>query len=305
MPFCVNCGKAYDPSHGFCNTCGQQLAQEVIPPSQSKPEDVPQPPPPPPRPASANMPTASAGNNLFSDSRIAEPRFAGLTLLSLVLILCCSSIAFIAADDAYRHKPEYIVFFLTAVLLVALCIRGLHQSWRSTRSIEQQSASPAPLSGKLARRLAFFFAITTLSGGVIGGLVGKSGSETASYLVDIALYRDAGDRISMARNSAARTIADQISMYAKIEPDVQSFKAVVERLKTENRQYDSKYPSAHADTQVFADALVKAGRRGDLLLQQIAVAKQLAKTKSDAVRLMGYRDQMEPLLAQEDQLDGR
>jgi hypothetical protein len=135
--------------------------------------------------------------------------------------------------------------------------------------------------------------------------VGKSGSETEAYIADLALYRQIGDRISQARDSAGQTIAGQLDMYRKIEPDVVALKRILDRLKDENQEYATKYPAAQKTNSSLVAALEKTSKRDELLGEQITVAKEIGTLQTEDAQLALYRKKMLPILADEDHLDGR
>jgi hypothetical protein len=60
-------------------------------------------------------------------------------------------------------------------------------------------------------------------------------------------------------------------MYAQISPELRSLNLVVERLKTENRAYATRYPAAQATTTSSAEAFERTSKQGELLFQQIAM----------------------------------
>lgn len=140
---------------------------------------------------------------------------------------------------------------------------------------------------------------------ILGAQVGMSGAETETYIADIALYRSLGDKVSAARNSAPETIEGQLAMYAEIEPEVQSLNVVVERLKKENRAYAARYPAAQATTTGSAETFERTSKRGELLLQQIAIAKEIGQTRGHEAQLAIYQNRLMPVLSAEDHLDRR
>jgi hypothetical protein len=172
-------------------------------------------------------------------------------------------------------------------LLIRVSLGQARSSWLKIAAYGVKGSLPLRLRRKLVIGLSIF-AVLTLGGGMIlGAQVGMSGAETESYIADLALYRSLGDKVSAARN-APGTIEGQLAMYAQIEPELRSLNLVVERLKTENRVYAMRYPAAQATTASSAEAFERTSKRGELLLQQIAIAKEIEQTQGHDAQLALY-----------------
>jgi hypothetical protein len=154
------------------------------------------------------------------------------------------------------------------------------------------------------RTIALFFIVGLGGGMILGARVGKSGMETESYVKDINQYVETGDRISQARNGARRTLEGQLAMYQQIEPDVIALKALVERLISENSEYAAKYPAARSTTAKSGANFENTSKRAELLLQQIAVAKEIRSLPDQDSQRALYREKMTPILEAEERLDG-
>ena len=206
----------------------------------------------------------------------------------------------------YIEERAYLLPFACIVFIAcAASLWRAHSSWLKIATYGVNGSLTLRLRRKLVIGLSIF-AVLTLGGGMIlGAQVGMSGAATESYIADLALYQNLGDQVSAARNAAPGTIEGQLAMYAQIESEVQSLNLVVERLKTENRAYAAKYPAAHATTTSSAEAFERTSKRGDLLLQQIAIAKEIGQVQGHDAQLALYRAKMMPVLTAEDRLDGR
>jgi hypothetical protein len=208
-------------------------------------------------------------------------------------------------DDAYRGRAYLVPFSIMVCIALAICVRQARDIWGEIGVIEASETSRAHLRGIMAWRLSIFLVVSIAGGMTIGALVGKSGAETEAYIADLALYREIGDRISQARNGAEQTIDGQLDMYRKIEPDVIALKPVIDRLRNENQDYATKYPAAHETTSSSAEAFEKTGKRDELLLKQIAVAKEIGTLQTHDAQIALYQEKMVPILTDEDRLDGR
>jgi hypothetical protein len=311
MPsFCVNCGRPYEAFEKFCNSCGKPLPRPnldipqnpetnklqehstSLPPHESEPTPEEQFIEPPPIPIEKEVISPSIP-------------FARLTLFSALAIVCLSTVSFAVFDDIYRGKAYLLPFACVVLIACAASLGQARSSWLKIAAYGVKGSLPLRLRRKLVIGLSIF-AVLTLGGGMIlGAQVGMSGAETESYIADLALYRSLGDKVSAARNAASGTIEGQLAMYAQIEPELRSLSLVVERLKTENRVYAMRYPAAQATTTSSAEAFERTSKRGELLLQQIAIAKEIEQTQGHDAQLALYRAKMMPVLTAEDHLDGR
>jgi hypothetical protein len=306
MRFCVKCGTPYEASDNFCNSCGRQTQKtgdqvsETTQPSQV----LFSPPAPITTPAHLPPLAIAAVESAPTKGEPAAP-FGRFTLFALLGMTCCSTLGFIAMDDLSRGRAYLIPFSIVVCIALAICAKQIRDIWERIGVFERSNSSCEPLRGVIARRLSFFLALSIAGGMTIGGLIGKSGAETEAYVADLALYRQIGDRISQARDSAEKTIAGQLDMYRKIEPDVVALKPVVDRLKDENHEYATKYPASRETNASSAQAFEKTGKRDELLVKQIAVAKEIGELQTEDAQLALYREKMLPILADEDRIDGR
>ncbi len=307
MPFCVNCGRPYEASDNFCNSCGKtipvtdnRIPEETTRYSELLPTQTPSAittnVPPPPSVAdveqtnSQDRPTAPLG------------RF---TLFALLGITCCAALGFVVMDDAYRGKAYLVPFSIMVCVALAICVKQARDIWEKIKAIEASDISGAHIRRAMAWRLSIFLVVSIAGGMTIGALIGKNGAETEGYIADLALYSDIGNRISLTRNGAEQTIDGQLEMYRKIEPDVRALKPVIDRLKNENQDYATKYPAAHETNSSSAKAFEKTGKRDELLLKQIAVAKVIGTLPTHDAQIALYQEKMVPILADEDRIDGR
>ncbi|MCL5287357.1 MAG: hypothetical protein M1453_05100 [Acidobacteria bacterium] len=155
---------------------------------------------------------------------------------------------------------------------------------------------------KLAARLVFFSVVFIATGALVGFQIGTSGAETNQLIADLHKMSQLGDRISDARNAAARNVPSQIAMYQAIEADVQEFSVVLARLRTEVGTYDRKYPSQRETNSETIKSIEIGLKRAELLRKQIVVAKEIEPLDPDA-QWEAWQTRMQPLLDQENALD--
>lgn len=312
LSFCVNCGRPYEASEKFCNSCGKPLPRPMVEvPSSIVVQTAQTLPQSPASPAEASESDVSVE---IVEAPVKPPHsevlsssipFARFTLLGGLAIVCCSTIGFVILDDVFRRKAYLLPFaFLVGVVLV-ICLRQAFLVWASIGTYGDHDSLPIRLRRTLVRRLAIFATLASCGGMLLGAQVGISGEETESYIVDLAMYEHIGQNISDTRNGAEATIEAQLAMYQRIEPNVVALKPVVDRLKSENQVYAARYPAAHATTAASAENFVLTGKRDELLMQQIAVAKEIREVQGHDAQLAMYREKMMPVLAEEDHLDGR
>jgi hypothetical protein len=220
-------------------------------------------------------------------------------------MLFCSALGFVVMDDVYRHKAYLLPFAIVVCVGFLVSLRRAHNLWSRIGTHGDSDSLPLRIRRTLLQGLAIFSILSLAGGMLIGAMVGQSGMKTESYIDDIAVYASTGKRISQARSTAEQTIEGQLEMYRKIEADVVALKPVIDRLKEENAEYASRYPAAHQTTSDSAAAFARTGKRDELLLRQIAVAKEIENVVGHENQLAIYREKMMPILTAEDQIDGR
>jgi hypothetical protein len=142
-----------------------------------------------------------------------------------------------------------------------------------------------------------------LAGAVLVGIViGQNRTEAAQLSADLKRMAEVGDRVSKARTAVGSTMESYVKMYEAIEPDVQDLEATLQRLKSELGIYDSKFPSQHETTAKSIVGIETGMQRATLLKQQIEVAKKISDLPPLEMSQV-WREQMLPLLTQEDNLD--
>ena len=142
----------------------------------------------------------------------------------------------------------------------------------------------------------------TISAGV-GYVIGQNRAEAANIKADLSEMQDTGDRIYKARTPNGSVTFDwYIQMYKSIEPSVDHLDVVLHRLVNEYPSYGAKFPQNDQAASTVISNFNTGIRRMDLLKKQIDVAKRIEGLDGDVQRLV-WRNEMIPLLEQEDALD--
>ncbi len=225
-------------------------------------------------------------------------RFTAQLIGSGVLL---SVFAFELADGATRHQWNAVPF--TSLVLICGCVVAAiaQRTWRRVVTIERDD-----VSRRRHRRLLLagsVISVGMLAGAVLVGIViAQNRTEAAQLSADLKRMAEVGDRVSKARTAVGSTMESYVKMYEAIEPDVQDFEATLQRLKSELGIYDSKFPSQHETTAKSIVGIETGMHRATLLKQQIEVAKKISDLPPLEMSQV-WREQMLPLLTQEDNLD--
>ena len=301
--FCVNCGKAYEPSYKFCNHCGFPLPSIV---GQGEGEHAPE----PPLGAATSVDTATEtdeGPTLVPTATAPPPQESApyATFVSLLLgsTLLISVVVFNVADGFARNRWQATILTAVAMVVAALLARSARCAWRRVTSIEPETdAMLKRRHRRVLRNSAIIVLLFFTSAAIIGAAIGRNRAEAVQLAADLEQLSTVGDRISKARSAVEATIPSYVQMYKTIEPDVQELEPTLPRLKTELALYDGKFPAQHEQISKNIAGVETALRRMALLKQQIEVAKQI-ETLNLNQQLAAWKAQMMPLLANEDALD--
>lgn len=307
--FCVNCGSPYDVAHRFCNKCGHatissETSSEVLAEPRGTKEVTPETTTPPQVPFA---PAPEVTSMSASSEAIGEAAGGGrdFYLFGLWLSLAVLALSFLMCGIAVNLSNPRHGFALALVSLVALSI-FLFLAIRERR--RQNSLEPASWSPSTTGRVLFlsicFAVVFSVAGAILGAKVGASGAATDAYIADLAQYRLYGKQLSDARNAAAETVPAQIAMYSTITSDVDRLQPVADRLVSEARQYEDRYPASQKVMNENIAVFQQTSKRCDLLRQQIRIADALAPMPPDQ-QLQEWRARMIPVLKNEDALDGR
>lgn len=304
--FCVNCGKAYVQSYKFCNYCGYQLPFV-------RPEDKAASPGPAhvdissTREESTAVVPAPVDTAHVGTVTVWKVPYAAFTLWFLASTLSTSCALFALTYAIVRERLGIIDAVVVACSLLAcpFVAVAMKKTWGAIASRE----SPIDIVLKRRRRRTlikagvFLFLFASLST-TIGFVIAQNGAEASQVLADLVQMRTIGDRISKARTPKGdEGITWYINMYRLIEPDVKNLGIIVDRLISEYPSYADKFPDHDSGTssKTMSD-LNTTSRRIALLEQEIAVAKTMDGLNEAAQQAL-WRNEMYPLLKQEDDLD--
>ncbi|HYM78777.1 MAG TPA: zinc ribbon domain-containing protein [Candidatus Dormibacteraeota bacterium] len=276
---CSTCTTELADDSKFCVKCGSPVDQLALPQNTS---DV------------LTTPTA-----IITDAGPPDPPpYAAFASVALGLGLCLSVVAFIAADNlAHGYWRISFVAVVCSVTAILLMLR-LPVTWRRLEKYPDDLG----YQKKLLRVATIFVLLFVATSAIVGWTIGKTGSETAQLIADFHEMSAIGKRISQARNSVEPDVPDYIVMYKEIEADVQSFDAVLRRLQAELPVYDDKFPQQHENTLKSIDSVNIGLKRASLLLQEIAVAKDIERLDPHP-RFLAWKERMQPLLDAETSLD--
>ena len=272
--FCSTCTTELAADSNFCVKCGTTVGQFPIARDTSAP---------------IAAPTATI--------TAAGPPYALFASLALGLGLSLAVVAFIAADNLAHSYWRISFLAVICSIVAALLMFRLPLIWWRI----EKHADELGYQKKILRVSVIFVLLFVTTAAIVGWAIGKTGSETAQLIADLHEMSRIGKRISEARNSVQPNVPDHIVMYKEIEPDVQSFDVVLRRLRAELPIYDDKFPAQHESTLRSIDSINVGLKRASLLLQQIAVAKEIERLDPDP-RFVAWKERMQPLLDAEHSL---
>jgi hypothetical protein len=217
------------------------------------------------------------------------------------LIICLfASVGVFAVFEASARNTVSLAIPLGAALITVFAGLGAARAWRSVLSREAGNARHRPRNILVAGTV--FVLLYACLAAFLGSVIGQNRAESIEFEMDLHHQRELADRISRARNGAARNIPSYVAMYEAIEADVKEYASVLSKVRAEWDKYDSKFPTQHAATQKYKSSVDKEIRRSALLAKQIAVAKQIGLLE-EPYQISYWRSEMVPLLNEEDTLD--
>jgi hypothetical protein len=307
--FCVNCGKAYEPSFKFCNHCGHPLPLTA---NQSEPERLPEQAVLESSPSVARVilppDTHNDGQALASEPVVPTPPsvsapYAKVVSLLIGYALFVSLIVFNVAAAFTRNSWDSTISTSVATVAAVFLGLGAVRAWRQVVAVEPDTGTAAKQQHRrILRNSAIIISLFFVSAGIVGNMIGQNRAEAAELNADLEKMSTIGGRISKARNAVESTIPSYVQMYRIIEPDVQELEPTFRRLKTELALYDGKFPAQHQTTSQTIANMDVGIRRMELLKQQIEVARQIEALES-ARQFAAWTTQMQPLLDSEDTLN--
>jgi hypothetical protein len=270
--FCNRCGSEMPDCAKFCFACGQ-AQQEVTP----------------------TLPNETLENET--------------TYAPFVFRLLCSSFVFAAcifdfSQLAIQKAPaiNYLRPILLAVVGLWIAYAARH-AWSSLLRQEAALGSVSLQKHKKIRKPAIIIGLVFLSiAGLFGYRIGESRFELKTLNIDLAEYRTLGDNVSKFRSRAGATVSDYIQMYETIEGDTNALDRNVSKLIPELSKYKNDFPEYSTQTEQSIRNVENTRRRLALIHQQIELAKKLKRVE-DTEQSSAWKEEMIPLLEQEDKLD--
>jgi len=252
---------------------------------------------PAPIPSSLDNPSSSYANEAYP---IKPAPYAGLMALLLAAIVCFSIALFCLVLAWKMHS-------VGKDLLLAVQLAGASgvSFWFALKKSKEITLSPESKGLRSLTLASICICIMFCS--VALGMGVQLGSKRAAF---VALMNDwkhlhqVGQRISYKRNRVPANIPAYVEMYKAISADVQDLQATVKKLIDEEQSYETEYPN-YSDTAAKEIADLKiTQQRAALLSQQIKIAEKMS-IQNEQARLATWRNEMAPVLEQEDALDHR
>jgi hypothetical protein len=249
-------------------------------------------------------PAFTVGSRFVGTAGITEinPPVVRFVLLALGTMRSISVIAFGVADDIARSGLSIWIPLLVAIFVLPFLLYHAGKTLGSLKRLSFANEAVGQARIRLLRQSIVFGVLFLAIASAVGYAIGTSGNETLRLIADEDRYTKIGDRISEQRNSAANTLAGQIAMYDKLEPDVRTFAAICATLHEELTVYDEKFPGQHQTTGASLHHIDNGAKRAALLLQQIEVARRIAPL-NEPQQWIVWKSDMQPLLDQENALN--
>src|ERR1041385_2382059 len=303
---CTGCGNECYETDKFCQRCGtflsgQQGSYAAAPMFGAVPSQ--------PTPVAGSgaavspaPPFSSRDNPSSSYSAEAHPiqpaPYASLMGLLLVAIVCFSIALFcfvLAWEMHFAGRNLLVAAQLAGAAFVAF--------WFSLKKGKQIKVGPQSAGLRSLARASIFIGIMFCSVAVGMGI--QLGSKRAAFLAlmdDWAHLQQVGQHISDKRNRVSAEIPAYLDMYKAISADVQDLQATAKKLLEEEERFQAEYPEYTANaTKEMADLRITQ-QRAALLSQQIQIAEKMS-LQGEQERLVTWRNEMAPVLEQEDALD--
>jgi hypothetical protein len=339
MYYCVQCGASYEASFKFCNRCGcvviphpqEQIETGQLPEPDTITASVPEAHgtefPPSFPPASHDAPTVVPvretsvavtdepdpsptlpevmGAPLIEAASFVGKRAAllRLVLLELGIIFALSVVAFAVADDLSRAALSVWIPLMAAICALPFLLYYADKTRKIFKHLAIMDEAVSQAGKRLLRQGIVFALLFLITASIVGYAVGNSGRETQQMITDINLQVSLANRIGDQRKSAEKIVPAQIAMYDKLETDVRAYSSVCKKLQGEWTVYDGKYPASHKTTETSLHDVNIEVKRADLLLKQIQVARQLRSINDADQQWVGWKNDMQPLLDEENALD--
>jgi hypothetical protein len=305
---CTGCGNECHETDKFCLRCGTFLAIQqgtyAAAPMFGTPASQPAAMTgegtavsPAPVPSSLDNPSGSYANEAYP---IKVPPYAALLRLLLATIVFFSIALFCLVLAWEMHAAGWYLLF--AAQLAGASGVSLWFALKKSKEIKLNPTSKGLRSLTLAS-----ICICIMFCSVAVGMGIQLGSKRAAFIAlmnDWAHLQKVGQEISDKRNRVPAEIPAYLNMYRAISADVQDMQATTQKLLEEEQRFQTEYPEySDTATKEMADLRI-AQQRAALLSQQVKIAETMA-IQNEQERLATWRNEMAPVLEQEDALDHR
>lgn len=305
---CTGCGNECHEADKFCQRCGTFLpGQQGSYAAAPMFEAVASQPAPmagsaaavSPAPSSSSLDNSSSGYP--TEAPLIQPApYAGLMGLLLVAIVCFSIALFcfvLAGEMHFAGRNLLAAGQLAGAAFVAF--------WFSLKKRKQIKLGPQSEGLRSLSRASICIGIMFCAVAVGMGI--QLGSKRAAFLAlmdDWKHLQQVGRHISDKRNRVSAEIPAYLDMYKAISTDVQDLQATTKKLLEEEERFQAEYPEySAAATKEMADLRITQ-QRAALLSQQVQIAERMS-LQGEQERLVTWRNEMAPVLEQEDALDHR
>jgi len=292
--FCLRCGTFLSVQEGsyaaapMFGTAGSQPAAMTGPGAAVSPAPVP---------SSLDNPSSSYAIEAYP---IKPAPYAGLMglLLAAIVSFSLALFCFVLAWEMHAVGRD---------LLLAAQLGGAAgvSFWFALKKSKEIKLNPKSKGLRSLTLASICICIMFCSVAVGVGI--RLGSKRAAFIAlmnDWAHLQIVGKHISDKRNGVPAEFPAYLDMYKAISADVQDMQATTQKLLEEEQRYQTEYPEySDTATKEMADLRI-AQQRAALLSQQIKIAEKMS-IQNEQERLATWRNEMAPVLEQEDALDHR
>lgn len=326
--YCNYCGTQNPDDSSYCRACGRDIKflasagvtpheaespvsslREIIAPSAtSAPREFPAAYQSPSPGQTQTSQTFTARTSIAEDLEVNAPQrptaspYAMLVCQALAVCFVFSVSIFTACEGPAISRPSSFAIAVVSLCFAIVVAWGIRKTWLKIVVTETSD-------GKAASRRRRFLTTTIVMmllycglAGALGFVIGQNRVESIQFDLDTGHQKELASRITQARSAVESNIPSFLQMYKAIDPDVKDYAATLLSVNSELVIYDRKFPAQHAETEKYQASVDKEIRRAQLLTKQIAMATKIEPIDLDH-QLQLWRDEMMPLLKEEDALD--
>jgi len=287
---CKHCGQPCDAGQRFCVSCGRALDGSREEPAETENSAAE---------GSASL-QETTSNAVEARPAVPYSRFAAGLLLMMIGVFIT---AFVLVNDLLHRKAQLFEATMLSPLMLAVGFLIAERSWSRIGSLSESDNTVLDNRRRLLWQGVIFSALFAVIGVCAGYAIAANGIEVSNYLRDLRQLRTLSERIAAARATTDDgSIDEKLATYETIEPDANTQKDLLQRALGETDAYNEKFSEPNKNLQTAKENLEAQSKQLDLLLQQIAVAKELRTLASDADKPTEWSKKMKPLIDAEDEL---